>query len=380
MPTYDVIVIGTGGVGSSTLDHLARRGRRVLGLDRFPPGHAQGSSHGRTRIIRQAYFEHPDYVPMLRRAYELWPELEARAGRALFHRVGLLEVGPTSGVLIPGVLAAAEQHRLPLETLTAAEAERRWQGAFRMPEGFTALFEAQAGYLDVEACVVAHLNSALAEGAELRTGEVVESWAPIGDGVEVKTSAGTYSAGRLVISAGAWAADLLTTLNISLHVKRKPLFWLACDEPRYTAQSGFPTFFYEMQDGSSFYGFPVLDELGLKVAEHSGGEIIDDPLTVERNERAEDSQRVTNFCGKYLPGVSSRVTDHAVCLYTMSPDENFIIDVHPEFPQVSFAAGLSGHGFKFTSVLGELMADLADNGRSDLPSGFLSLARAGLRR
>jgi glycine/D-amino acid oxidase-like deaminating enzyme len=179
----------------------------------------------------------------------------------------------------------------------------------------------------------------------------------------------------LVITAGAWASQLLAGLGVSLQVKRKPLFWLACDEPRYKAVQGCPTFFYETELGAAFYGFPVLDSLGLKIAEHSGGEVIADPLRVDRTQHSEDVERVVTFAQQHLPGVSSRVTDHAICLYTMSPDEHFILDVHPEHPQVCFAAGLSGHGFKFTSVLGELMADLAQHGHSELPSGFLSLKR-----
>ena len=380
MASYDVIIIGTGGVGSAALDHLARRGRRVLGLDRFPPAHDRGSSHGQTRIIRKAYFEHADYVPLLHRAYELWPELEQRAGRQLYHPVGLLEVGPTDGVLIPGVLAAAAQHKLPLETLTAAEVQQRWNGAFEIPENATALFEAEAGFLEVEACVQAHLDSAQTAGAELRTGEAVLEWKATGSGVTVRTDQGTYAAEKLVITAGAWAADLLAGLGIPLQVKRKSLFWLACTDNRYQPAKGCPTFFYETDQGTAFYGFPNFENRGVKLAEHFGGKVIDDPLNVDRTLYPEELELVLSFTKQNLPGVSREVLEHAVCLYTMSPDDHFIVDLHPEFPQVSFSAGLSGHGFKFTSVLGELLADLAEEGKSQLPCKFLSLKRETLEQ
>lgn len=374
MTHYDAIVLGTGGVGSAAAFHLARRGARVLGLDRFPGGHDRGSSHGQTRIIRQAYFEHADYVPLLRRAYELWGELESLADEKLFYRVGLLQIGPPAGYVIGGVLGAANQHGLAVDELTAAQSEARFPG-FRVPDGMVGVFEPAAGYLRVERCVLAHLAAAKQQGATLKTGVTVISWHADADRVSVATDLGVFTADKLVITAGAWAPQLLADLGIKMTVRRKHLHWFQCNDPVYRGPNA-PTFFYEMPHGL-FYGFPAADELGVKVAEHSGGETVTDPLTDPRPLEEQDLSRVRDFVGEQLPrvGKSARHTRHEVCFYTMSPDEQFIIDTHPRHKNVVFSAGLSGHGFKFTSVLGEIMADLALAGTTCQPIGFLSAGR-----
>lgn len=376
MNTYDVIVLGTGGVGSAAVLHLARRGLRVLGLDRFPGGHDRGSSHGHTRIIRKAYFEHPDYVPLLQRAYALWRELEATCGKRLFFESGLIEVGPPDGVVIPGVLRCAAEHGLDVKQLDAGEVAERYPG-FVIPPGSQAVFEREAGYLLVEACVLAHLEAAAAAGAELRTDQEVVSWTQDAAGIAVRTRTDTWRAGKLVIAAGAWAGGLLADLNIRLHVRRKHLHWYRSDRPLYHHDQGCPTFFYEIE-GSYFYGFPQLDQRGVKVAEHSGGTIVDDPLADDKSVEPADRRRVEQFLARCLPGVSAQPTGHAVCYYTVSPDEHFIVDRHPRYDRVCFAAGLSGHGFKFTGVLGEVLADLTCEGTTTLPSEFLRCDRPGL--
>ncbi|MGI8982615.1 MAG: N-methyl-L-tryptophan oxidase [Pirellulaceae bacterium] len=374
MNHYDAIVLGTGGVGSAAAFHLARRGARVLGLDRFPGGHDRGSSHGQTRIIRQAYFEHADYVPLLRRAYELWAELESLADEKLFHQVGLLQIGPPEGYVIGGVLGAANQHGLVVDELTAAQSQARFPG-FRVPAGMVGVFEPAAGYLKVERCVLAHLAAARQHGAELRTGITVQSWSSDEGGAFVNTDQGIFTADKLVITAGAWAPQLLADLGIPMTVRRKHLHWFECDNPVYRGPNA-PTFFYELPHGL-FYGFPAVDDLGVKVAEHSGGETVTDPLTDQRRLEEQDLARVRDFVATILLGVneSARLTRHEVCFYTMSPDEQFIIDTHPQHKNVVFSAGLSGHGFKFTSVLGEIMADLAFTGTTNQPIGFLGSAR-----
>ncbi|MFN0020425.1 MAG: N-methyl-L-tryptophan oxidase [Pirellulaceae bacterium] len=374
MTHYDAIVLGTGGVGSAAAFHLARRGARVLGFDRFPGGHDRGSSHGETRIIRQAYFEHADYVPLLRRAYELWAQLERLASEKLFHQVGLLQIGPPEGYVIGGVLTAARQHGLQVDELTAAQSQVRFPGC-RVPPGMVAAFEPAAGYLLVERCVLAHLSAAKQYGAELKTGVTVESWQAVDSRVTVATNQGTFTANKLVITAGAWAPQLLADLGIKMTVRRKHLHWFKSINPIYRGPNA-PTFFYEMPHGL-FYGFPAVDELGVKVAEHSGGETVTDPLTDPRQIEEIDLARVRDFMGEQLSlvGKSARHTRHEVCFYTMSPDEHFIIDKHPQHDNVVFSAGLSGHGFKFTSVLGEVMADLAIDGKTPLPIGFLGARR-----
>jgi sarcosine oxidase len=373
-PHYDAIVLGLGGVGSAALYHLAHRGLRVLGLDRFPPGHDRGSSHGETRIIRQAYFEHPDYVPLLLRAYELWQELESRRRERLFVPCGLVQVGPIDGEVVPGVLKSASLHRLPVERLLAREAAARFP-ALRFPNEHEAVFEPKAGYLLVEKCVAAHLEVAQRAGAELRTGAAVLEWRPAeessSDAMLVATAEGEYTADALVVTAGAWAAGHLAPLAGKLRVLRKPLHWFACDDDRYGASC--PAYLYETAKGV-YYGFPRI-EGSVKVARHDAGEEVLDPLTVSRELDLKEFDTVKRFVADYLPGVAQRAIDHATCLYTMSPDGQFIVDRLPGRANVCFAAGLSGHGFKFTSVLGEILAKLACGEGVGLPIEFLGLSR-----
>jgi glycine/D-amino acid oxidase-like deaminating enzyme len=228
----------------------------------------------------------------------------------------------------------------------------------------------------VEDCVAAHLAAARELGAELMTETAVLNWSADDSGVRVRTAKGEILAERLIITAGAWAGQLLAGLNVPLTVRRKSLFWFATDATEYELAKGLPVFLFELPMGV-FYGFPKLDDRGVKFAEHTGGRTVDDPLAVDRSLDVEERQRLVDVLARHLPAVSSRVTDHAVCLYTMSPDEQFIVDRHPAHANVAFAAGLSGHGFKFTSILGRVLADLAIDGHSSLPIEFLSLARFG---
>ena len=384
-PSYDAIILGAGGVGSAAMWQLAQRGLRVLGIDRFDPPHGEGSSHGQTRIIRQAYFEHADYVPLLLESYRLWEELEALSGQELKVETGLLEVGPRDGIVVPGVLSAARQHGLAVEELAATAIESRWP-AFRVPSKnspseLVGVFEPRAGYLKVEDCVTACLAEAKRHGAELLPNVEVRDW-QTGDDILVRTTAGDFRANRLVITAGAWSGPLLHDLGVPLEVRRKPLMWY---EPRdasataaalTSAANGFPCFLFELSHGI-FYGFPAVDERGLKAAEHSGGDAIANPLAIDRKLHATDHQRVDQFLQTHIPSVRTPCRDHAVCLYTMSPDEHFIVDRHPDDPRVVFAAGLSGHGFKFTPVLGQALAELATEGVTCQPTAFLSLGRFG---
>jgi sarcosine oxidase len=373
METFDAIVIGTGGVGSAAAMHLARRGARVLGLDRFAPGHDRGSSHGQTRIIRMAYFEHPDYVPLLRRAYTLWEELEQQSGKHLFHRVGLLQIGAADGAVVRGVRQAAALHGLPIEDVTPLECRKRFPG-FRMEPNQTGQFEANAGYLLVEQCITAHAALATRLGAELRDRVEVRGWRCEAERVIVETNVGRFHAAHLIVAAGAWSESLVGHLGVPLRPLRKPLYWFATQDDRYRREAGAPCFLYELP-GHTIYGFPQLDARGIKAAEHSGGVPVANPLTVDRNLDERDAVNVGQLVAAWLPGVASLLVDHATCMYTMSPDENFIVDRDPQHPQVVFAAGLSGHGFKFTSVLGEILSELALNGATRQPIGFLSLNR-----
>lgn len=376
MPTYDAIVLGTGGVGSAAFYELARRGQSVLGLDRFAIAHDRGSSHGSTRLIRQAYFEHPDYVPLVLRAYERWAELESRREQTLFHETGLLQIGPADGVVLSGVRSSARQHGLPFDEFSPDELRVRFP-QFTAPHPLAGIFERRAGCLLVEECVRAHLEEAIGLGAEHRGGVTVQSWRPHGTGVVVETDAGSFEAARLVISAGPWASQVLADLGLPLVVRRKSVFWYDVPPVHFRHTVGFPGFLVEDEAGL-FYGFPSFDADGLKVAEHTGGHRVADPLTVDRDVDAEEERRVRAFLDRYLPQVTRTRTRHSVCMYTMSPDEHFIVDRHPACDAVVFCAGLSGHGFKFTSVLGEALADLALDGTTRLPVEFLRLNRTSL--
>lgn len=376
---FESIVVGTGGFGSSCLYHLAARGVRVLGLDRFPPGHGQGSSHGGTRIIRQAYFEHPDYVPLLRRAYDQWRELEAWSGRELMKICGLFLAGPPEGEAVAGTRLAAKTHNLEIHNVSSAdltrEGERRFPG-FRVPDGFDVVVEPAGGYLQVEDCVRTHIELACKAGAEHQSGATIVGWESDGRTVHVRTESDEYEAASLILTPGAWADHLLNDVAgmPTLHVLRKTMHWHQVRSSVYDVASGGQGFLFEMPYGT-FYGFPSLDGSTLKLAEHSGGEALTDPLLVDRSLRTSDTKPIGRFLNEVMPDVDPQTGRHSVCMYTVTPDGHFIVDRHSEYDNVFFGAGFSGHGFKFTSVIGEALAALAIDGSTDQPIDFLGLSR-----
>ncbi len=371
-PRYDVVILGVGGMGSAALFELARRGRRVLGLERFAPGHDRGSSHGQTRVIRKAYYEHPDYVPLLCRAYERWYDLEQRCGRRLFVECGCLSIGSPNGEVVPGVRRAAERHGLPVEPLTADDLRRRFP-AFRFGDDVTAVLERDAGFLYVEECVRAHADEARRLGADLRAEEPAVSWEATPGGVLVRTAKGTYAADRLVITAGAWSGRVLADLGLPLKVLRKVLLWFDTADPAALRRDIFPIYMAETPNGF-YYGFPVIDGLGHKVARHDGGAVAD-PAALDRAVSDADAADCRVFLRAHLPAAAGALRDGRACMYTVTPDHHFVIDRHPAWPHVVIAAGFSGHGFKFASVVGEVLADLAETGRSALPIGMFRLDR-----
>lgn len=375
MQTFDVIVVGAGGMGTAAAWQLARRGARVLALDRFPPAHDRGSSHGQTRLIRQAYYEHPDYVPLLLRAYDSWRELEAASGRRLLVESGLVMAGPETGDVVPGALHSARIHGLAVETLSPADAEARWP-ALRIPHDWHVVFEPRGGYLFVEDCVLSHAEQAVAHGADLRSGITVRGWRTAGNDAIVDTDAGSFAAARLVLSPGSWASDLLQLPQVPFVVLRKSLFWYgppAAAGPRFDAGT-LPCFAFDTPAGF-LYGFPRLDDRGVKLAEHTGGRVVTDPLAVDRGIDPAEQSRIEDWIAVHLPALGRDCRAHATCGYTMSPDHHFVLGLHPDHPQVAIAAGFSGHGFKFASVVGEILADLALTGTTPQPIGFLSPVR-----
>ena len=373
----DAIVIGVGGFGSSALYHLARRGVDVIGIDQFEVAHDRGSSHGETRIIRQAYFEHPDYVPLLKRASELWHALQLESGLQLYEECGLLLAGCPDGEVVHGAKLAARQHDLDIEEVNPAAARQRFRG-FRFPRGFAVVHEPQAGFLLVEDCVRAHINQAVSHGAQLRLNENVVSWESDTRTVRVRTERAEYEAAVLVVTAGAWAGRILESLRLPLRVLRKVLLWHRVLNADYHLEHGAGTFFVEMPEGQ-FYGFPSTDGRVLKIAEHTGGELIDDPAAPDRRLHSGDVGSVATFLAQVMPGVNPQPERHAVCMYTVTPDQHFIVDRHPHFPNVVYGAGFSGHGFKFTSVIGDVLADLATAGRTSRPIAFLAATRPALK-
>ncbi len=370
---YDAIILGLGGMGSAALWHLARRGGRVLGLEQFGIAHDQGSSHGGSRLIRRAYFEHPDYVPLVSRAYALWNELEAASARKLFHRTGLFLAGQRPGAMIDGVLRAAAAHRLDIETVSHADSARRFPGLRAAPD-MTILFESDAGFLEVESCVRTHIELAQAGGAHLRFGETVRSWSATSGRVEVVTDSQAYRARHLIVCGGAWTGQLMKDLGVSLAVRRKVVAWYETTNSDFCVANGSPVFCFDTPTGF-FYGFPSLDGRTAKVGEHSGGQPVDRPETLDRNLHDEDLAPLAKFIEAHLPAATNKIIKHSVCMYTMTPDEHFVIDRHPNHENVFVACGFSGHGFKFASVVGSVLADFVTTGRTSEPIQFLSASR-----
>lgn len=372
---YDVIVAGLGAMGSATAAHLSLRGCRVLGLDRWSPGHPFGSSHGDSRIIREIYFEHPMYVPIVRRAYELWRELEARTGRSLLVETGGLMIGPSDGEIIRGTLRAAATWRMDHELLRSDDVGRRFP-AFRLHPDDVAVLDARAGYVRPEACIAAHLEVARAYGAVLRFDEPALSWEPDGQGVQVATPAHRYSAGQLLLAAGARTSALLPDLALPLIVERQVLHWFAPDEAdRRYDESQFPIYIYEFAPGRIVYGFPRLDR-GVKAAVMHGGERTTDADAVRRTIDPDEALPLRHELARVLPDLASApIRDSAVCLFTNMPDGDFLIDRHPEYPQVLISSPCSGHGFKFASAIGEIQADLLTTGRTPFDIDAFRLRR-----
>jgi sarcosine oxidase len=352
--TYDVIVVGLGAMGSATACHLARRGLRVLGLDRFSPPHAFGSSHGETRIIREAYFEHPVYVPMVQRAYELWRDLEKESGTTLLRETGGVMIGRPDSDLVKGARHSAELHGLRHEMLTAGEVRERFP-ALHPESDMVAVWEPHAGVLFADTCISAHLAQARRYGAELRYQEPMLRWEVEADDVRVHTSQGEYCARKLIVTMGAWISILLPELP--LRIERQVLFWFDhASGSEMFAPERCPVHLWQFDGRRFFYGFPNLGN-GVKVAFHHDGEIttVD---AVRRQVEPSEVEEIRSASRRFVPAADATPIATTVCLYTNTADEHFLIDRHPLHPQVLIASACSGHGFKFCAVVGEILADL----------------------
>lgn len=376
---YDVIIVGIGGMGSAAAWHLARRGLKVLGLERFDIPHNMGSSHGVSRIIRMPYYEDPAYVPLLHRAYELWDEIEQATAEELLVITGSIDASPEDDPLFQGALNSARLHDLPHEVLTGDEINARWPG-YRLPSSHRAVFQARGGLIASERAIVAHVRAAQEHGADIHAREAVLGWEakPNGDGVVVTTDRGRYEAARLVLAAGAWIGDLEPSLRPVAVPERQVLAWLQPQRPDLFARDRFPVFNLQVEEGR-YYGFPIYEVPGFKFGRyHHRGET-SRADEVRREPDAEDERILREFSERYFPEGSGATMALRSCMFTNTPDEHFILDHHPDHPQVVLVSPCSGHGYKFCSVIGEIVADLASgDGTTRHDIGFLRLSRAAL--
>ena len=374
--TYDVAIVGLGAMGSAAAYQLARRGQRVLGVDRHAPPHAHGSSHGRTRMIREAYYEHPLYVPLVQRAYALWSALEkAAGGRRFFLRTGGLMVGHEAGTLVGGALRSAALHRLPHELLQPGKLRRNYP-AFAPLDDMVGVFEPRAGILLPEAILKAQLDLAEHHGATLRRNTVVHGWAPSADGVVLRIGDDTVLAKQVVVAAGGWTGPLLPELALPLVVERQVIHWFepARNPEVFTAQR-MPVSLWQLEHGAMFYTKPDLGD-GVKVGVHHDGATVTAETVDRRVSEAEDAH-IVDLLRRFVPFAKGTLRERAVCTYTNTPDAHFIIDRHPDVPQVLLLSPCSGHGFKFASVIGEIAADLVVNGACGFDVSPFALARFG---
>jgi sarcosine oxidase len=382
---FHTIVLGVGTMGAAACLELARRGVRVLGLDRSSVPNQRASHHGGSRIVRECYFEHPDYVPLLLRATERWGEWE-RSARAmhllhagpLVHRSGVLYAGPAGSDVVERSFATGQAHGIPCERLSGRELRARWP-QLRVPDDWAALHEPRGGFVRPERAVAAAAALARMHGAEIHEHEEVLGWDETATGVRVRTDRGQYEAESLVITPGAWAPKLAAQLGVPLEPQRVTVGWFApragqeaaCDAARL------PAFYVDRPSAPGFYGIPASPDqgspFGVKVAFHAGTPCDPDAprLPPTRDEAAALARAVHAFA----PAAAGRATAFATCLYTMSPDGHFAIDRMPGCARTWVACGFSGHGFKFMPAVGEALADLATQGATALPVGFLGIAR-----
>jgi len=377
----DVIIVGLGGMGSQAAAELVGRGRRVLAFDRFRPPHAEGSSHGRSRIIRQAYFEHPLYVPLVLRAYERWADLERQTGRRLLTETGGLMLGPADSSLVAGARLSAETHGLPHEMLGAADLRRRFP-AFRVAPDTVGVYEVRAGMLDPEASVSAALDLARARGAELRFEEAVEGWDAVAGGIEVRSASGRYRAQHLVLAAGPWMPALLGR-HLPLEVERQVAYWFTpARRPDLFALQRLPIWIWEWELGHQAYGFPDVGD-GAKVASHHEGARVGIEH-IDRRVSEEEVAAMRRLLERLMPDAAGDLRASSVCCYTDAPDGHFVVGPLPGAPEVLVVSPCSGHGFKFAPVIAEIVADIVTDSARRFDLGPFAVDRwlppAGVRR
>lgn len=378
---FDYIVIGVGSMGSSTCYHLAKSGATVLGIEQFELAHDKGAHSGQSRIVRKAYFEHPDYIPLLERAYQNWQEIEKVSGKKMYHETGIFYAGPIGHTIIESIRSAAAQYQIPLLDARNGD-ELEIVPLFDLPEGYEWIYEPEAGFVETEKAILSYVEEAQKLGAVIHQKEKVLGWELIEDGVEVRTSNGNYTCKKIIVTAGPWSAKLMPTINDELKITRQTLMWIQPDEANSFKTPVFPCWFVvDKEKPGAYYGFPIAEihdtknPVGFKFAYHYPGAETD-PDDVDRSISEIDKEPLLGFIERYIPKAKGQVLGVKTCLYSNSKDENFVIDcLKGTEGRVCFARGFSGHGFKFVSVVGEIMADLALKGATTLPIGFLRADR-----
>ncbi|TKT79096.1 N-methyl-L-tryptophan oxidase [Aquamicrobium sp. LC103] len=358
---YDVAVVGLGAMGAAALCDLARRGKRVLGLERFERGHARGSSHGESRAIRLGYFEHPSYVPLARAAYERWYELERLTGRSVLSKTGVLEIGRPGSVIVAGSLAASRLHGLPHEVLDAAEIARRYP-QFMLPRDYSAVWQPDGGFVRPELGNELHLRLAEEAGARSAFGAKVTAIEPGPSSIRIRTRDGDFEAASVVIAAGAWIGDLVPALAPKLTTTRQVLCWFRAHDPEAVKLGALPVFIVDGEEDIA-YGFPDIGA-GLKCASHHDSGVWSHADEARQDAGPADEARMRRFLESYLPAGAGALAAMQTCIYTKTPDEDFVIDLHPQDRRIVVASPCSGHGYKFASVIGEVLADLAIEGET----------------
>ncbi len=377
---YDVIVVGVGTMGAATCAYLAQQRISVLGLEQFDIPNDLASHSGYTRVIRKAYFEHPDYVPLLLRSYELWNELEIKTASKIYHQTGILYLGEASSVVLAGCLESSKRYHIPMDTWSRADTLDRFP-QFQYPEGWMTLWEPEAGYLDVPVAINSFYNYALNHGAEIHTHEKVLDWKQNDQGIEIRTDLNLYQTDRLIFTSGAWTSQHLKDLQLPLKVTRQSFAWLNMDDGIKYSSPSFPCWFIHDPKMGMYYGFPdaqIKDQTepsGIKLGLHMQG-METSPDRVDRLLRIQDEDIIQYFCSNYLPAAIQVPKTYKTCMYTNTPDENFIIDYIPNSnDKVIMACGFSGHGFKFAPVIGEILTAMALGQKITLRTDFLKLKR-----
>jgi len=372
MKRYDVIVIGLGVMGGAAAYHCAKRGASVLGLDANSPEHTLGSSHGNTRAIRETYFEAPDYVPLIQRSYDLWNELEKNVGKSLLSISGAVYLGPEGNKLTEGIVKAAIEYDLPYERLSRKHIRDRHPG-FLVPEGWDAVYERRGGVLQAPACQQAHLHLAKESGADLRFASPAINWCRKNGKVVVQTESEQFTADKLILTLGPWACDAFSEFDLPFSGRRIVIVQFEPNDTRAFSPNDMSVFFWATPEGI-YAGFPYFEQDGIRIMRHDTGDVCT-PESVNRAVNKQDVEQVVRFTDKYMPDANNGIRESNLGLYTMTPDNHFVIDFHPSIPEAVIAGGFSGHGFKFAPVVGEALADLALDGGTNHAIEFLSASR-----